>query len=133
MARGAAFLTGEHDFSAFRAQDCQSKSAHRNMYFIRVHRESDQVVIDFCANAFLHHMVRNIAGVLLEIGSGKRPPEWAREVLNSRNRASGAATAPPDGLYFAGICYPEQFGFPRHPIFQYLPPNARRFSPDPIE
>lgn len=128
MQEAAAFLIGEHDFSSFRAQGCQSKSPQRFMHFIHVWREEDRVVIDLCANAFLHHMVRNIAGVLIAIGSGRHPPVWAAEVLMARNRKLGGVTAAADGLYFAGICYPETFGLPRHPIFDHLPADARRFT-----
>jgi len=131
MQAAASHLIGEHDFSSFRAQGCQSKSPNRTMHFIHVRREAeDRVAVELCANAFLHHMVRNIAGVLLEIGSGKRLPDWAREVLQARDRALGGATAPADGLYLGGICYPEAFGIARHPIFQHLPDNARRYIPD---
>jgi tRNA pseudouridine38-40 synthase len=129
MQRGALHLIGEHDFSSFRAQDCQSKSPNRFLHFIHVIRDGDRVVIDLCANAFLHHMVRNIAGVLIDIGAGKHPPEWAGEVLEARNRKAGGVTAPADGLYFAGICYPEQFGIARHPIFAHLPKDAARYTP----
>jgi tRNA pseudouridine38-40 synthase len=129
MQRGAQYLLGEHDFSSFRAQDCQSKSPNRYMHFVRVAREGDRVLIDLCANAFLHHMVRNIAGVLMDIGSGRQNPEWARAVLDARDRKAGGVTAPADGLYFAGICYPEQFGLARHPIFAHLPKDAARYTP----
>ncbi len=129
MRQAGRYLVGEHDFSSFRAQDCQSRSPNRYMHFIRVYREDDRVIIKLCANAFLHHMVRNIAGLLMEIGAGKQPPEWAGEVLRARNRAAGAATAPADGLYLAGICYPETFGIPRHPIFEHLPEGASRYTP----
>ncbi|SMF95594.1 tRNA pseudouridine38-40 synthase [Methylomagnum ishizawai] len=131
MHTAAQYLIGDHDFSSFRAQGCQSKSPHRYMHFIHVRREeADRVVIELCANAFLHHMVRNIAGVLIEIGSGKRPPRWAAEVLAARDRAQGGVTAPADGLYLGGICYPEAFGIVRHPIFQHLPAHASRYTPD---
>ena len=129
MQQGADWLVGDHDFSSFRAQGCQSKSPNRFMHFIHVRRHGERVWIDLCANAFLHHMVRNVAGVLMDIGSGRRPPVWARQVLQARDRASGGVTAPADGLYFSGICYPEAFGLPRHPVFDHLPPNACRFTP----
>ncbi|MGZ8218203.1 tRNA pseudouridine(38-40) synthase TruA [Methylomagnum sp.] len=133
MQAAANHLIGEHDFSSFRAQACQSKSPNRFMHFIHVRREEDRVVIDLCANAFLHHMVRNIAGVLMEIGTGKRPPEWAGELLRARDRKLGGVTAPSDGLYLAGIYYPETFGIARHPVFQHLPPNASRYTPQEAE
>jgi tRNA pseudouridine38-40 synthase len=134
MRQAAEYLVGEHDFSSFRAQDCQSRSPNRFMHFIHVRREDDRVIIELCANAFLHHMVRNIAGVLMEIGAGKRPPEWADEVLRARNRKAGGVTAPADGLYLAGICYPESFGIARQAIFEHLPADAHRYTPpDPSE
>jgi tRNA pseudouridine38-40 synthase len=129
MQQAALFLIGEHDFSSFRAQGCQSKSPNRLMHFIHVSREEDRVIIDVCANAFLHHMVRNIAGTLIDVGTGKQPAEWVAAVLAARDRASGGVTAPPDGLYFAGIFYPEYFGLPRYPIFDQLPQDTQRFSP----
>lgn len=132
MQRAAHHLTGEHDFSSFRAQGCQSRSPNRFMHFIQVRREGERVLIDLCANAFLHHMVRNIAGVLIAVGTGRRPADWALEVLRARDRTLGGVTAPPDGLYFAGIHYPESFGLPRHPIFDELPPDARRFRPPAV-
>jgi tRNA pseudouridine38-40 synthase len=129
MRKAAGFLVGEHDFSSFRAQGCQSKSPRRFLHFIHVHRVDDRVVIDICANAFLHHMARNIVGVLIDIGAGKQPPGWAADVLAARNRTLGGVTAPPDGLYFAGIQYPDAFDLPRHAIFEHLPAGVRRFQP----
>lgn len=128
MAEAARHLIGEHDFSSFRAQGCQSKSPFRMMHFIHVRREGEEVVIDLCANAFLHHMARNIAGVLMEIGRGKKPPCWALELLHARDRASGGVTAPPDGLYLGGVCYPQEFGLARHEVFRHLPAHARRYE-----
>jgi len=129
MQEAASHLIGEHDFSSFRAQGCQSKSPRRVMHFIRVERKADRVIIELAANAFLHHMVRNIAGVLMEIGSGKREAAWARAVLEARDRKLGGVTAPPDGLYLGGIHYPESFGMTKHPVFDRLPATADRFFP----
>ena len=129
MQEAANHLIGEHDFSSFRAQGCQSKSPRRIMHFIRVRREGERVVIELAANAFLHHMVRNIAGVLMEIGSGKQESAWAKAVLDARDRRLGGVTAPPDGLYLGGVFYPERFGLPRHPIFDQLPATANRYIP----
>ena len=112
MARAAQYLLGEHDFSAYRAQACQAKSPVRTVYRLDVVRHGDFVVIDVEANAFLHHMVRNIAGVLMDIGAGKRPPEWAWEVLATRERRLGGVTAPPHGLYLQRIFYPPRFDLP---------------------
>ncbi|MCX7108840.1 MAG: tRNA pseudouridine(38-40) synthase TruA [Candidatus Methylumidiphilus sp.] len=126
MQEAANHLLGHHDFSSFRAQGCQSKSPSRIMHFIRVRRENERVIIDLSANAFLHHMVRNIAGVLMEIGTGKKPADWTSQLLELRDRKQGGVTAPSDGLYLGGVCYPPAFGLPNDPIFDLLPPNAAR-------
>lgn len=126
MRAAAACLRGEHDFSAFRAQDCQSRSPFRQVYFIDIRREGEQIIVEIAANAFLHHMVRNIVGVLLEIGWHKRPPEWCQEILDGRDRRLAAATAPPDGLHLLAVCYPLRYGLPRHPIFDRLQPDVKR-------
>jgi tRNA pseudouridine38-40 synthase len=112
MREASRFLVGEHDFSAYRAQACQAKSPVRTLYELNVSRDGELVLLDVEANAFLHHMVRNIAGVLMAIGAGKRPPGWAREVLESRDRSLAGVTAPPHGLYLTGVAYPERFGLP---------------------
>ena len=126
MHRAAQTLLGSHDFSSFRAQGCQSKSPCRILYFVDVVREGDKVIIDICANAFLHHMVRNIAGVLIDIGVGKRTVEWTQELLTVKSRKLGGVTAPPDGLHLAGVYYPERYGLARHPLFEKLPADAKR-------
>ena len=128
MHQAAQHLIGDHDFSSFRAQGCQSKSPHRIMHFIDVYREREQVIIDISANAFLHHMVRNIAGVLIEIGTGKRPVDWTEQLLHIKDRDQGGVTAPPDGLYLGGVYYPEHYGIKRHRVFDKLPPDAKRFD-----
>lgn len=128
MQLAANTLIGNHDFSSFRAQGCQSKSPQRMMYFIDVYRKDEQVIIDVSANAFLHHMVRNIAGVLMDIGMGKKPVEWTQELLEIKDREQGGITASPYGLYLAGVFYPEHYGIVRHPIFEKLPQDAKRFS-----
>lgn len=112
MAQAAAHLVGEHDFSAFRAGQCQAKSPIKRVHHLRVTRHGSMIVIDVRANAFLHHMVRNIAGVLMAIGVGERPVEWAREVLESRKRKDGGITAHPYGLYLVQVEYPEEFDLP---------------------
>lgn len=112
MEAGARFLLGEHDFSAYRGSGCQSRSVHRNLYAVTVFRQGDLVITELTANAFLLHMVRNIMGVLLRIGLGEMPPEWAGEVLASRDRRLAAKTAPPDGLYLVRVGYPEGFALP---------------------
>lgn len=128
MHSAAQTLLGEHDFSSFRAQSCQSVSPNRLMYFIDVYRREQQVIIDLCANAFLHHMVRNIAGVLMEIGMGRRPIDWTAELLVIKDRSQAAVTAPPHGLHLAAVFYPEQYGIAKHPLFDKLPSGARRFD-----
>ena len=133
MQTASACLIGDHDFSSFRAKECQSTSPRRFLHLIEVKRQGDQVIIELAANAFLHHMVRNIAGLLLEIGAGKQPPEWAEQVLAARDRSRGGVTAPADGLYLQGVCYPEHYGMNRHPIFDLLPADAHRYTPPEIE
>jgi tRNA pseudouridine38-40 synthase len=105
-------LVGEHDFSSFRAAECQARHPVREIRELTVRRRGDGVVLEVEANAFLHHMVRNIAGVLLAIGAGDRPIEWAREVLERRDRTQGGVTAPAEGLYLLAVRYPERFGLP---------------------
>lgn len=112
MQQAATDLTGEHDFSAFRAMGCQAKNPVRKLTRLDVKRTGNYVVIDVHANAFLQHMVRNIAGVLMEIGMGRQPPEWATEVLMTRDRTLGGVTAPADGLYLVRVDYPEKFAIP---------------------
>jgi len=89
MHRAAQALVGDHDFSSFRAQGCQSRSPCRLVHFIDVHREGENVIMDIAANAFVHHMVRNIAGVLLAIGKSNRPVEWTEQLLAVREQAGG--------------------------------------------
>jgi tRNA pseudouridine38-40 synthase len=112
MEQAAAYLVGEHDFSAFRSSECQAHSPIRRLYELTVRRTGDWVVIDAHGNAFLHHMVRNIAGLLIFVGHGDAQPEWAGEVLAGRDRTKGAPTAPPDGLYLWRVRYPAAFGLP---------------------
>jgi tRNA pseudouridine38-40 synthase len=112
MQAGAQWLTGEHDFSAFRSSECQSHSPVRQVHSLTVRRSGPWVAIDVTANAFLHHMVRNIAGLLVSIGQGRAPPQRAREQLESRQRSTGAATAAAHGLYLWHVSYPPQFGLP---------------------
>ncbi len=112
MSAAAAALCGEHDFSAFRSSTCQAHSPIRRMEQLTVARRGDWIIIDATANAFLHHMVRNIAGLLIAVGRGDAPPGWAREVLEGRDRRLGAATAPAEGLYFWAVRYSAAFGLP---------------------
>ncbi len=115
MQAAAGYLLGEHDFSSFRAYGCQAKSPVRTVHELKLSRSGEHgefIMLDIEANAFLHHMVRNIVGVLSAIGAGERPVEWAREVLEYRDRKLGGVTAPPYGLYLVGVEYPEEFGIP---------------------
>lgn len=112
MHEAAQVLVGEHDFSSFRAAGCQSKSANRFLEHVDVFRVGHMVIIDIKGNAFLHHMVRNIAGVLLEIGSGKADVSWCQQVLDARDRTQAAVTAPPNGLFLSQVAYPPEFGIP---------------------
>jgi tRNA pseudouridine38-40 synthase len=112
MHRAAQALLGEHDFSAFRAAECQSPTPIRRMYCVSVTRHEDVVDIAVTANAFLHHMVRNIAGALLAVGCGERPVEWVAQTLLSRDRTQAGVTAPPQGLYLAGVEYPPAYELP---------------------
>lgn len=109
MHQAAQILLGENDFTSFRAVECQSHTAMRNVHKLQVTRMNDLVLIDITANAFLHHMVRNIAGVLIAVGSGKNPVSWVEEVLKAKDRKLGAETAPAYGLYLAQITYPKEF------------------------
>lgn len=113
MQEAAAYLLGEQDFSSFRSSQCSSHSAKRNVRDILIRRHGDYVIIEIEANAFLHHMVRNIAGVLMRIGSGVKEPSWMKEVLEARNRRSAAETSAPDGLYLIQVRYPEAYLFPQ--------------------
>lgn len=117
MHQAAQHLLGEHDFSSYRALACQAKSPVRTIERIRVQRDNEWIALEVTANAFLHHMVRNIAGVLITIGKGERETTWAHEVLEHRDRALGGITAPPDGLYFLGPRYPERFEIPQRQIW----------------
>ena len=112
MQLGAQHLAGEHDFSSFRAAGCQARHPVRRVQRIEVLRIGEKIVIDVHANAFLQHMVRNIAGTLMAVGSGKHDPVWVASVLAARDRKSGGVTAPPGGLYLVGVDYPEATGIP---------------------
>ncbi len=114
MHQAAQSLLGELDFSSFRAVSCQSNTPMRNMHFINVQRCGDLVVIDLQANAFLHHMVRNIAGVLIAVGAGLQPPSWVVEVLVARDRTAADVTAKPYGLYLVDVSYPAEFSLPEN-------------------
>jgi tRNA pseudouridine38-40 synthase len=113
MRAAAQHLLGEHDFSAFRASECQAKSPVKKLAQIDIRQQGDTLIFDLTANAFLHHMVRNIIGCLVYVGKGKHPPSWMREVLESRNRIHAAPTFAPDGLYLKRIHYDMKWGLPQ--------------------
>jgi len=112
MQAAAMHLVGNHDFSALRAAECQAKSPVRELSGLVVRRVGDFVLLEVTANAFLHHMVRNIAGLLVHIGQGEAAPEYAAEVLAGRDRRRAPATAPAGGLYLWRVHYPAVFGLP---------------------
>jgi tRNA pseudouridine38-40 synthase len=116
MQLGADMLLGEHDFSSFRAIQCQSHSPFRNVHHLQIERRGDFVVLDIKANAFLHHMVRNITGSLLEVGMHNRPAEWIGELLAAKNRNLAAATAKPGGLYLVDVDYPALYALPKSAV-----------------
>lgn len=112
MAAAGSYLIGEQDFSAFRSAQCNSNSPMRNVTEFQVERQGDFIFLDIQANAFLHHMVRNIAGSLMKVGSGARDINWFQEILLAKNRRLAAETASPDGLYLTKVVYPEPYIFP---------------------
>lgn len=112
MQQACQYLIGELDFSSFRSSQCESKTPMRHVKRILVNRYDDFVVIEIEANAFLHHMVRNIAGVLMRVGAGFREPEWVSEVLRAKDRRKAVETASPAGLYLEAVKYPAQFALP---------------------
>ena len=116
MQEASQSLLGTHDFSAFRASGCQAKSAIKTMNHINVRRFGHFVVLEVAASAFLYHMVRNIAGVLIEVGLGDRPVSWCESVLRSGNRKQAGVTAPANGLYFVDVKYPNEFAIPEEPF-----------------
>ncbi len=129
MRKAAAMLVGTHDFSAFRASQCQAKSPVKTVHHLELLEFGRLIVIDIRANAFLHHMVRNIAGVLMTIGAGEQPVDWARQVLESRRREQGGVTAHPYGLYLVHVEYPAQFDVPE----RFLGPHFLSGLPDCLQ
>lgn len=105
MQAASAHLIGEHDFSAFRAAECQAKSPIKTLYKATLQAHGDWLIFDFHANAFLHHMIRNIVGTLVYVGKGAHASDWVRDLLEARCRAEAAPTFSPAGLYFAGADY----------------------------
>ena len=112
MHSAAQALVGEQDFTSFRAVACESKTAMRNVHAVSVKRYGERVCIEIEANAFLLHMVRNIAGSLMAVGTEKQPVSWVETLLAAKNRALAAATAKPDGLYLMAVTYPAKYELP---------------------
>jgi tRNA pseudouridine38-40 synthase len=112
MRAAAALLIGEHDFSAFRSSQCQAKSPVRTLHALDIEQHGERIDFVLRANAFLHHMVRNIVGSLVYVGKGRHAPQWIAELLLSRDRSRAAPTFAPDGLYLDKIEYPPQWQLP---------------------
>ena len=112
MQTAAEFLLGEHDFSSFRAAECQAKSPVKVLHRAQVSRHGDSLVFNFCGSAFLHHQVRNMVGALVYIGHGSHPPAWMASLLEQRNRTLAPPTFSPGGLYLTGVDYDEAWGLP---------------------
>ena len=124
MQQSCEYLLGEQDFSAFRGSGCQSNSPCRNVHSAKVFRRGNLVIFEITANAFLLHMVRNIVGSLIEVGTARQKPLWIQQLLAQGDRCKSAATAAPDGLYLVAVDYPAKFGLPmlaKGPVF--LPAN----------
>jgi len=124
MHQSAQALVGEHDFTSFRAAECQSSTPTRRLMEITVTRRGELVDLVVTANAFLHHMVRNLAGTLMAVGRGERPAGWVAEVLAARDRTVAGVTAPPQGLYFAGAAYAHGYGLPSYKLTDRFPGAA---------
>jgi tRNA pseudouridine38-40 synthase len=112
MREGARLLLGKHDFSAFRSAECQARSPVRELRRLEVRRSADYIVFDIAANAFLHHMVRNIVGCLVYVGKGRHEPAWLAEVLAGRDRSKAAPTLDPAGLYLVRVDYEAKWNLP---------------------
>lgn len=112
MRDAARVLVGTHDFSTFRAAECQARSPVKTLAVATVEAQGDLVRFDFSADAFLHHMIRNIVGALVYVGAGKKPPEWMAELVAARDRTRAAPTFAPDGLYFSGADYDPTWSLP---------------------
>ncbi|MEX1201518.1 MAG: tRNA pseudouridine(38-40) synthase TruA [Methylophaga sp.] len=120
MQQAADLLLGQHDFSALRARECQAKSPIKTLDAIHISRRDDCIAVDVVARSFLHHMVRNIMGVLTAVGEGKQPVDWVSEVLASKNRDKAGVTAPPQGLYLTDVRYPAEYSLPAVSAFPVL-------------
>jgi len=115
MQTGANYLLGKHDFSAFRAAQCQARTAIRTLHVMDIKRHGENIMIDVSANAFLYHMVRNMVGALVRVGLNKHPPEWIKMLLETKERRLTPYRAAPQGLYLAEVSYQSHFGLPSPP------------------
>ncbi len=115
MRDAARYLLGEHDFTSFRSSECQAKTPVKNLAQLDIRQQGDAILFELTADAFLHHMVRNIVGCLVYVGKGKYPPQWMREVLEGRDRKLAAPTFAPGGLYLRRISYEPKWGLPQQP------------------
>jgi len=113
MRAAAALLVGEHDFSAFRSSECQAKSPVRTIHSLTIEKRGDEILLVIRANAFLHHMVRNVVGTLVYVGKGKHPAAWVKDVLASKQRSNAAPTFGPEGLYLEKVEYEAHWGLPQ--------------------
>lgn len=120
MQQAADLLLGQHDFSALRARECQAKSPVKTLDAIHISQRDDCIAVDVEARSFLHHMVRNIMGVLTAVGDGSKPVDWVNEVLASKNRDKAGVTAPPQGLYLTDVLYPAEYSLPTVSAFPVL-------------
>lgn len=116
MHQAGQALLGEHDFSSFRAAQCQSNTPFRHVHHLQVIRRGEYIIIDIQANAFVHHMVRNIVGSLIEVGAGNQPVEWMSWLLAQKDRTLAAPTAKAEGLYLVNVVYPERFAIPQNAL-----------------
>jgi tRNA pseudouridine38-40 synthase len=137
MRAAAACLIGSHDFSAFRSSQCQAKSPVKNMYEVRIEQRGDLIVFTLRASAFLHHMVRNLMGALISIGSGSQPPSYMAALMAERVRALAPPTFPPSGLYFLGPHYDAHLAIPQRTaahdwLPNVAPESARPDAPHPF-
>lgn len=123
MHLAGQYLLGENDFTSFRAVQCQSRSPWRNIMHLNVSRHGSYVVIDIKANAFVHHMVRNITGSLILVGKGEQEPQWIEWLLQQKDRKLAGATAKAEGLYLVDVDYPHEFALPRIPLGPLFLPN----------
>ncbi|MFN7276193.1 MAG: tRNA pseudouridine(38-40) synthase TruA [Betaproteobacteria bacterium] len=124
MRAAAQAILGTHDFSAFRAAQCQSRSPVRVLRRLDINEEGPFVVFEFAANAFLHHMVRNLVGSLVYVGAARKPTHWLSELLAGRDRRWAAPTFAPDGLYLTAVAYPAELSLPPTPVCAPLPPSC---------